>query len=114
MKIISKLIKNRYDCILDFSGPPKDSIDSKNAQNDKLSLLKRGSGQLITLSPPFLSNMDKWGLVGGAVKNAGDLIASNLKSLGGGGNLVKWAFFIPYGPPLEEFTKLIEAQKVCK
>jgi len=69
-------------------------------------------GQFITLSPPFLSNIDKFGLLGGAVKNVGDLLNSNINTWSKGNAVTKWAFFIPNGPTLDTFADLAERDKV--
>lgn len=74
--------------------------------------LKPVTGQFITLSPPFLSNVDKYGLAGGTAKNLSDIVSSNIKSWADSKAMVKWAFFIPNGEPLGTFANLIEQERV--
>jgi hypothetical protein len=74
--------------------------------------LKPVVGQFITLSPPFLRNMDKYGFIGGAMKNVGDLLANNYQTWSKGSAVTKWAFFLPKGEPLDDFVELIESQRV--
>ncbi|CAL8090621.1 unnamed protein product [Orchesella dallaii] len=96
-----------YDCILHLSGP--------NTLEKSMQLvrhLKPVTGQFITLSPPFLGNVDKYGIFGGTAKNLGDLVMSNLKSWTDGKVVTKWAFFIPAGDPLQNFADLIEKQRI--
>lgn len=97
-----------YDCVLDLSGP----ANAKKASEQTLSYLRPGSGQFITLSPPFLSNMDKFGLIGGSIKNVGDILSSNIKSWGNSQAVTKWAFFVPNGQTLDTFRKLLEEHRV--
>jgi hypothetical protein len=95
----------RFDCILDFTGPKRES--------DKLhSLLKLSGGQKITLSPPFLGNLDKHGLVGGLAKNLSDLALDNWRSFSSARVITKWGFFIPSGDALQELSDSIEQDKV--
>ncbi|ODN02156.1 Reticulon-4-interacting protein 1, mitochondrial [Orchesella cincta] len=96
-----------YDCILHLSGP-----NTTEKSMELVRYLKPVSGQFITLSPPFLGNVDKYGIVGGTAKNVGDLIMSNLKSFADGKAVTKWAFFIPAGDPLQTFADLIEKQRI--
>jgi NADPH:quinone reductase-like Zn-dependent oxidoreductase len=94
-----------FDCILDLTGPKRDS--------DKLhNLLKPATGQKITLSPPFLGNLDKYGLVGGLLKNLGDLALDNWKSLSSERVCTKWGFFIPSGEALQELSDSIAQDKI--
>lgn len=96
----------RFDCILDLTGPTN---TEKSMETSKY--LKIG-GQFITLSPPFLANIDKFGLLGGTVKNLGDLLNSNIKTWNKGNAVTKWAFFIPNGCALETFADLVKRQQV--
>lgn len=96
-----------FDCILHLSGP-----STLNKSMELLPLLKPVSGQFITLSPPFLSNIDKHGIVGGAAKNLSELLSSNIKSWTDAKAVTKWAFFIPNGEPLRQYADLIEKKEV--
>jgi hypothetical protein len=93
---------------LDLSGPS----NSKNALETTQYLKSGMLGQYITLSPPFLSNMDKFGFLGGTAKNIGDLLSTNFQTWSKGQAFTKWAFFIPNGSALEKFTTLVESKKV--
>lgn len=92
---------------MDLSGPTNGKKALETIQH-----LKSVTGQYITLSPPFLSNMDKFGLLGGAAKNVGDLLFSNYETWNKGQVVTKWAFFIPNGNPLENFADLLESREV--
>lgn len=93
-----------FDCILHLSGPG--NLESSLEQFSKH--LKPKTGQFITLSPPFLKNIDKHGFVEGTAKNIMELITVNLKSITDAKAVTKWAFFIPSGEPLREHATLIE------
>jgi len=93
-----------FDCIVDLTGSPR--------QPQLISLLKPGLGQYITLSPPFLSNIDKFGVCGGLARNLNDIMWENWKSFQNKGVPTKWAFFVPMGCALEKFTTLAELGKI--
>lgn len=65
----------------------------------------------ITLTSPLLRNTNKYGLLGGMVKNAVDFVVPNIMSLPKGAS-VRWAFFVPSKYGLQEITRLTESEKV--
>ncbi|CAG7728132.1 unnamed protein product [Allacma fusca] len=100
--LITSLKSNApFDCILNLSGPRSDI-------SQYLPLLKPGSGQYITLSPPLLANFDNYGFIGGAVKNALEVVKDNINSISNNRVVTKWAFFAPSSCGLAEVGALVE------
>lgn len=111
-KIFKKNLNNnfffRYDIILDAAGISYNKIGAYTP------LLKGWSySTFITLRSPILHNTDSYGLVGGMVKNAIDLLAPNI--LSGAvfkGSSIRWGTFLPIECGIKELAKLAEEQKI--
>lgn len=65
----------------------------------------------ITLNSPLLVNTDKYGLVGGLVQSANDLLEANLSRFQEGSR-VKWGFFIPSTEGFKLIDDLVTKEKV--
>lgn len=59
----------------------------------------------------MLKNVDQFGLIGGAVKNIGDILRYNVP-IPTNKSWVKWGFFIPSQIGIEMLQKLVETEKV--
>lgn len=98
----------RYDLILDAAGIPYDNIGGYTP------LLKGWScSAFITLRSPILNNTDSYGLVGGMVKNAIDLVVPNV--LSGAifkGSSIRWGTFLPIEQGVKELAQLAEEKKI--
>ena len=61
----------------------------------------------------MLRNLDDHGVVGGMVKNAVDLLVTNVKTgLTSKSSTVRWGFFLPSSDAIKEITALVEEGKV--
>ncbi|XP_066991829.2 reticulon-4-interacting protein 1 homolog, mitochondrial [Anabrus simplex] len=101
--------EGKYDIILDAAG-----IGSDKGPNYAKYLKDFKLSKYITLKSPLLRNFDDYGIVGGMVKNAVDLIVPNIKT----GTIsttssVRWGFFFPAPGSIEEISSLVEQGKVC-
>lgn len=98
----------RYDLILDAAGISYDEIGSYTH------LLKGWAvSSFITLRSPILHNTDSYGLLGGMVKNAIDLVLPNV--LSGAifkGSSIRWGTFMPVECGVKELAKLAERKKI--
>lgn len=98
----------RYDIILDCAG-----IGQNNAAFYVKCLKDYKFSKYITLKSPMLQNIDEYGMIGGMMKNAADLILVNFNT----GVLpktssVRWGFFIPLETALLEITEDVNNGKV--
>lgn len=91
-----------YDVVLDCSGQ-----GPKGAE-----LLNFNYKQYVTFSSPLLKNIDSSGLAFGLLKNVGDILETNIRSVAKQNGLVKWGFFSPAPQGIEMLKKLAEREKV--
>lgn len=69
--------------------------------------------KFITLRSPMLRNLDDYGVFGGMVKNAVDLLVTNVKTgLTSKSSTIRWGFFLPSSDAIKEITRLVEEGKV--
>ncbi|XP_050442958.1 reticulon-4-interacting protein 1 homolog, mitochondrial-like isoform X2 [Adelges cooleyi] len=98
----------KYDLILDAAGIPFEEISSFTP------LLKGWScSGFITLRSPILKNTDSYGLFGGMLKNAYDLVVPNV--LSGAifkGSTIRWGAFMPLEGGVNELAQLAEEKKM--
>lgn len=98
----------RYDLILDAAGISYDEIGTYTP------LLKGWSlSSFISLRSPILQNTDSYGLLGGMVKNAFDLVVPNV--LSGAvfkGSSIRWGTFLPMENGVKELAQLVEEKKI--
>lgn len=92
-----------YDVILDCAGRGPDGAD--DLENVSYS-------QYVTFSSPLLRLIDNSGLGMGVLKNAANLLETNVKSLSKRNGLVKWGFFVPDANGIEFLRNLVERKKV--
>lgn len=95
------IIINRYDIILDCCQQGPDKIKKKGYPH----------ATYITLNSPLLKNVDQHGLIGGSVKNLGDLIKHNIPSKENK-STVKWGFFTPSKKGINMIQELVESGQV--
>ncbi|XP_037083533.1 reticulon-4-interacting protein 1 homolog, mitochondrial-like [Pollicipes pollicipes] len=92
-----------YDLILDCSG---------QSSEGRLPLLKPWTySKYVTLSPPLLRNVDEGGLLAGSLRNAAQLVQSNIASHSRGSSF-RWAFFMPNGCALRQIRDLVDDGKI--
>lgn len=91
-----------YDIILDCAGKGGDYAHE----------LPWKYNHYVTFSSPMLKNFDQYGLAGGSVRNAMNLIENNFRSLTQTQGMIKWAYFIPAPHAIEYLKKLVERKKV--
>lgn len=98
----------KYDIILDAAGIPYSDISTYTP------LLKSWSwASFITLRSPILHNTDSYGMFGGMIKNAYDLVVPNI--LSGAlfkGSSIRWGTFILLESGIKELAKLAEEKKI--
>ncbi|XP_014288761.1 reticulon-4-interacting protein 1 homolog, mitochondrial [Halyomorpha halys] len=95
-------LSGKYDIILDASG-------NVNYVSYVPYLKEWSNSKFITLKSPFLSNTDYYGLLGGLIKNASDLLKYNLSSNAlAKGCTVRWGFFAPLGIGMTEIGQLVK------
>ncbi|XP_050530899.1 reticulon-4-interacting protein 1 homolog, mitochondrial [Daktulosphaira vitifoliae] len=98
----------KYDIILDAAGIPYEDISVYTT------LLKGWTCScFITLRSPILKNTDSYGLLGGMLKNAYDLVVPNI--LSGAvfkGSTIRWGTFMPLEGGVRELAKLAEEKKI--
>lgn len=68
-------------------------------------------GSYVTFKSPLLKNFDSHGFVVGGLRNARDLLTSNLSTVGRNG-CVKWGYFVPAQNGIQYLKKLAENQKL--
>lgn len=69
--------------------------------------------KFITLKSPMLKNFNELGVLGGIVKNAGDLLFANLNAgLFSKSTSVRWGFFLPTEAALKEITEAVQNKEV--
>lgn len=90
-----------YDIILDCAGKGSDYATA----------LPWNFGSYITFKSPLLKNFDAHGLVAGGLRNAKDLITSNISAFDGNG-VVKWGYFMPSQNGIQYLKKLAEGKKL--
>lgn len=90
-----------YDIILDCAGKG----------SEYAATLPWTYGSYITFKSPLLKNFDSHGLVAGGLRNARDLLTSNLTKATGNG-AVKWGYFMPAQSGIHYLKKLAESQKL--
>ncbi|ESO92256.1 hypothetical protein LOTGIDRAFT_162911 [Lottia gigantea] len=96
--------QDRFDLILD-------PLVSKK-RVEYINYLKQWrNSKLVTIAPPFLRNIDTYGVVPGVVKSVGDLSCDVIKGAKDGCS-VRWAFFTPSQKGLREISKLVEMEKI--
>ncbi|KAM7352317.1 reticulon-4-interacting protein 1, mitochondrial [Cochliomyia hominivorax] len=91
-----------YDVVLDCSGQGPLGAERLNF-NYK---------QYVTFSSPLLKNIDNSGLGLGLLKNIGNILETNIKSVTKQNGLVKWGFFSPAPQGIEFLKKLAEQEKL--
>lgn len=93
---------------MDAAGLPYEDISTYT------SLLKGWTCScFITLRSPILKNTDSYGLLGGMLKNAYDLVVPNI--LSGAvfkGSTIRWGTFMPLEGGVKELAKLAEEKKI--
>lgn len=96
----------RYDIILDCAG--------NVTHYTYIPFLKDWSNsKYITLRSPLLANTDKFGLMAGMVKNATEIVRSNVISgAPTRGSTIRWAYFLPLETGVEELHTLFTQKKV--
>ncbi|KAK9511651.1 hypothetical protein O3M35_000273 [Rhynocoris fuscipes] len=103
-----KLIENsgKYDIILDAAG--------NITHYTYIPFLKDwANSKYVTLRSPLLKNTDKYGLVAGMIKNASELLRSNIVSgAPSRGSSVRWAFILPVETGINEIHKLFSENKI--
>uniref|UniRef100_A0A023F1M1 Putative zinc-binding oxidoreductase n=1 Tax=Triatoma infestans TaxID=30076 RepID=A0A023F1M1_TRIIF len=71
------------------------------------------NSKYITLSSPLLSNTDKFGLMAGMVKNATEIVRSNIISgAPTRGATIRWAYFLPLETGVNEIHALFTKKKI--
>lgn len=61
----------------------------------------------------MLKNFDELGLIGGTIKNAGDLLLVNITNgLFMKSSSIRWGFFLPIKSAIQEITELVKNKKV--
>ncbi|CAH1391679.1 unnamed protein product [Nezara viridula] len=99
-------LSGKYDIILDASG-------AVNYVSYVPFLKEWSNSKFITLKSPFLSNTDSFGLLGGLIKNASDLLTYNLSSnVLAKGCTVRWGFFAPLGMGMTEIGQLVKTEQI--
>lgn len=99
-------LSGKYDIILDASG-------NVNYVSYVPFLKEWSNSKFITLKSPFLSNTDNYGLIGGLLKNASDLLKYNLSSNAlAKGCTVRWGFFAPLGLGMTEIGQLVKSGQI--
>jgi len=88
-----------FDIILDCAGFGTKSAD--------LAPLLRARGCVVTLDSPLLKLTDSQGLLAGGVNSLCELLNSNLKTVGSGGQTVRWAYFSPNKQALQKLSDLL-------
>lgn len=68
-------------------------------------------GSYITFKSPLLKNFDSYGLMAGGLRNAKDLLTSNISTMSGNGS-VKWGYFMPAQNGIQYLKGLAEKQKL--
>lgn len=91
-----------YDVVLDCSGQGPQGAEHLNFKYQ----------QYVTFSSPLLKNIDKSGLAVGILKNVGNLLETNIKSVTQQRGLVKWGFFTPSPQGMSLLKQLVERKKV--
>lgn len=92
-----------FDIVLDCAGQGTELANKLNFQ----------FSQYITFSSLLLSNIDKFGLSFGMMKNITHFIEANVKSLSGRRFLLKYGFFMPAPQGIELLTRLVNRNQVC-
>lgn len=90
-----------YDIILDCAGKGSDYATA----------LPWTFKSYITFKSPLLKNFDAHGLFAGGLRNARDLISSNISAFDGNG-VVKWGYFVPAKNGIHYLKKLAEQNKL--
>lgn len=90
-----------YDIILDCCNQGPDEIQRKGYSHSTY----------ITLNSPMLRNIDQHGLIGGAVKNIGDLFKYNIP-VKDNKSCVKWGFFAPSTTGIKMIQELVETNSI--
>ena len=86
-------------------------LDTMGAE-DCMSLLKTwSSAKYVTIKTPFLTDIDKHGLLAGAALSVSKLGCGLLQGLKDGRSY-RWAFFIPDSRALNTAKELVEAEKI--
>lgn len=98
---VALVSESPYDIILDCAGKGSEYATS----------LPWTFGSYITFKSPLLKNFDAHGLIAGGLKNARDLISSNLTKASGSGT-VKWGYFMPSQSGIQYLSKLAESKKL--
>lgn len=91
-----------YDVVLDCSGQGPQGAERLNFKFK----------QYVTFNSPLLKNIDNSGLGLGLLKNVGNILESNFKSVSKQNGLIKYGFFAPAPQGIELFKKLAECKKV--
>ncbi|XP_043277624.1 reticulon-4-interacting protein 1, mitochondrial [Venturia canescens] len=90
-----------YDIILDCCQQGPDTIKEKGYPHKTY----------ITLNSPLLKNVDQHGLIGGTVKNIGDLVKYNIPSRENKSS-VRWGFFTPSRAGINMIQELVESGQI--
>ncbi|XP_061399372.1 reticulon-4-interacting protein 1 homolog, mitochondrial [Musca vetustissima] len=91
-----------YDIVLDCSGQGPAGAEQ----------LQFKYQQYVTFSSPLLKNIDSSGMALGLLKNVGNLLETNVKSITQQKGLVKWGFFSPAPQGISHLKRLVERKKL--
>lgn len=92
-----------YDVILDCAGCGPEGVDNFEGFS---------YDQYVTFSSPLLKTIDNSGLGIGLLRNAANLLETNVKSLSKRNGLIKWGFFVPESNGIDYLQRLVERKKV--
>lgn len=95
------IMESPYDIILDCAGKGPEYAAT----------LPWTFKNYVTFNSPLLKNFDDHGLITGGLKNAKDLVSSQISALNSNG-LVKWGYFVPAPNGIKYLKKLCESRKV--
>ena len=91
-----------YDIILDCAGKGTEYANEVKWQFQNY----------VTFSSPLLKNIDNFGLISGAFRNAVNIVQSNFTSIGTQNGAIKWGYFMPAPQGIAYLKNLVERGKL--
>jgi NADPH:quinone reductase-like Zn-dependent oxidoreductase len=91
-----------YDIILDCAGKGTEYANE----------VKWQFKNYVTFSSPLLKNIDNFGMISGAFRNAVNIVQSNFTSVGTQNGVIKWGYFMPAPQGIAYLKNLVERQKL--